>query len=47
MSKLELNYQDWSDKIRFMMKTIQENDETDRTITVYIEIGTKLSWLIK
>ena len=42
-----LNCENRTGSVRFMMKKRQENDVTDRTCVIYVEIGTELSWMIK
>lgn len=43
----KLNYHAWFDKVRYMTKTRQDNDMTDSTGVVYIDIEIDLSWLIE
>ena len=47
MLKTKLNCHDWSDKLRFVTKTIQDNDVTNHIDVVYAEIGIELSWMIR
>ena len=37
-----LNYYDWSELVKSMTKTRQDNDVTDRIVVVYVENDTKL-----
>ena len=40
--KTMLNYYDWSELVKSMTKTRQDNDVTDRIVVVYVENDTKL-----
>ena len=44
--KTKLSYHDWSNWVRFIMKTKQDNDMTNYISAVYVENDTELSWPI-
>ena len=44
--KSKLNYHDWSDYIRSIMKTRQDNGMTDRKVVIFTEYNIELSRLI-
>lgn len=41
MSKLDLNYHDWSDRMEFITKSKQDNDMTDCIGVITVEYDTK------
>ena len=45
--KTKLSYRDWSDRVRFVIKTKLNNDVIDSTDLVNIETKTELSGHIK
>lgn len=47
MLKMKRNCDDWPDGVWLMMKKKQDNDMTYCTSAVYVEIKTKLPWLIR
>ena len=47
MLKLELNYQDWLDKMRSIMKNKEDNKVTDRTGVIFAQQDTELLTLIR
>ena len=44
---MKLNFYGQSEGVRFIMKTGQDNDVTNHKGVVYVEIETKLSWLLR
>ena len=46
MLKMKLRYRDWSDCVRFVTKTRDDNDMIDHISLVYAEIETELLWPI-
>ena len=47
MLKLELNYHDWLDKMRSIMKNKEDNKVTDRTGVIFAQQDTELLRLIR
>ena len=47
MRKPKLNYQELSNQVRYVTKTTQDNDMTDRIGMAYTKKKTKLLWLIR